>query len=44
MADYFPPPDREGGWRTLTDLDAVYRISGSAYGGGVVAGSDSEVV
>src|SRR5438876_809058 len=26
--DYFPPPDREGGWRTLTDAARVRKLAG----------------
>jgi CubicO group peptidase (beta-lactamase class C family) len=26
--DYFPPPDSEGGWRTLRDSDAIRQLAG----------------
>jgi len=26
--DYFPPPDKEGGWRTLTDSGSVRKLAG----------------
>src|SRR5678816_619229 len=26
--DYFPPPDSEGGWRTLTGAAAVRKVAG----------------
>src|SRR5690349_11903970 len=27
-ADYFPPPDSEGGWRTLKDAASIRRLAG----------------
>ena len=27
-ADYFPPPDSEGGWRTLTDAGQIRELAG----------------
>ena len=27
-ADYFPPPDSAGGWRTLTDGAAIWKVAG----------------
>src|SRR4051794_41906472 len=27
-ADYFPPPDRDGGWRTLTDPAEIRNLAG----------------
>jgi CubicO group peptidase (beta-lactamase class C family) len=27
-ADYFPPPDKEGGWRTLTDAPQIAELAG----------------
>jgi CubicO group peptidase (beta-lactamase class C family) len=27
-ADYFPPPDSEGGWRTLKDSDQIRKLAG----------------
>ena len=26
--DYFPPPDREGGWRTLTSAASIRKLAG----------------
>src|SRR6266478_922214 len=26
--DYFPPPDTEGGWRTLTGADSIRKLAG----------------
>jgi CubicO group peptidase (beta-lactamase class C family) len=28
-AEYFPPPDSAGGWRTLTDAQAIKRLAGT---------------